>query len=81
MRQALWARLTMIALIPFPVADAASPPSVRFSTSHAVACRDVTPPEFAALYPEEKLIEAQFRVDVVNFFAPVIYVHDSKLRA
>jgi hypothetical protein len=45
--------------------QAASSPAVRFSTSHAVACRDVTPPEFAALYPNEKLIEAQFRVSVL----------------
>lgn len=45
--------------------QAASPPAVRFSTGHAVACRDVTPPEFAALYPDEKLIEAQFRVSIL----------------
>jgi hypothetical protein len=44
---------------------AASPPAVRFSAGQTVACRDVTPPEFAALYPTEKLIEAQFRISVL----------------
>jgi hypothetical protein len=43
----------------------AAPPMVRFSSGHTVACRDVTSPEFAAVHPTEKLIEAQFRVSVL----------------
>jgi hypothetical protein len=44
---------------------AASPPIVTFSTSHMVVCRDVTPPEFAAANPWEKLIEATFQVSLL----------------
>lgn len=56
--------LALVALLPVSL-QAASPPVVRFSTGRAVACRDVTSPEFAAAHPAEKLIEAQFRVSVL----------------
>jgi hypothetical protein len=43
----------------------AAPLEIKFSASQTVACRDVTPPEFAAISPGEKLIEAQFRVSAL----------------
>jgi hypothetical protein len=44
---------------------AASPPGVTFSASPTVECRDVTPAEFARANPQEKLIEATFRVSAL----------------
>jgi hypothetical protein len=37
-------------------------PQVEFDVALQVACRDVTPPEFAAAHPAEKLVEAVFDV-------------------
>lgn len=37
-------------------------PRVYFDMPYAVACRDVTPSEFAALNPSEKLVEARFQI-------------------
>jgi hypothetical protein len=41
------------------------PPQVEFDTAPLVACRDVTPPEFAAVNPDEKMIEARFRISAL----------------
>ncbi len=43
----------------------ADPPRVRFDASYVVACRDVTPPEFAALNPGERLVEAVFHISTL----------------
>ncbi len=40
----------------------ADAPHVRFDVSYVVACRDVTPPEFAAMNPGERLVEAAFHI-------------------
>ncbi len=40
----------------------AKPPRVRFDTAPAVACRDVTDDEFAAVNPGERLLEAKFEI-------------------
>jgi hypothetical protein len=40
----------------------AKPPSVRFDTVPAVACRDVTDDEFASANPGERLLEAKFEI-------------------
>lgn len=37
-------------------------PRVHFDLPYAIACRDVTPPEFAAMNPAEKLIEVRLEV-------------------
>ncbi len=44
-----------------PTADA-SPPRVSFDIDPLVACRDVTPPEFAEANPDERLVQADFPV-------------------
>jgi hypothetical protein len=43
-------------------AAAAEAPRVHFDIPFAVACRDVTSPEFAAANPDQKLIEARFEI-------------------
>ncbi len=43
----------------------AAEPQVFFDVSYAVPCRDVTTPEFAALNPDEMVIEATYRVSVL----------------
>ena len=40
----------------------AEPPRVQFDMPFAVACRDVTPPEFAAANPGHKLVEAELAI-------------------
>lgn len=44
---------------------AAADPQVRFDVGRMIACRDVTPPDFAASNPNEKIIEAAFRVSIL----------------
>ncbi len=46
----------------WPSAAAGAGPCVEFDVSYLVGCRDVTPPEFAEVNPQEKLIEAKFQV-------------------
>ncbi len=43
----------------------AAHPEVTFDVSYAVECRDVTLDEFAATNPDEKIIEATYRVSVL----------------
>ena len=50
-----------LAMLVSAVATAATP-RVSFDAASVVACRDVTPPNFADEYPGEKLIEAEFVV-------------------
>jgi hypothetical protein len=40
----------------------AEAPRIRFDMPYAVACRDVTPPTFADLYPGYKLMEAKLEI-------------------
>ena len=40
----------------------AAPPRVEFDVAPVVVCRDVSPPEFVAQNPQEKLIEARFTI-------------------
>ncbi len=43
----------------------AAAPDVRFDTAEVVACRDVTTPEFQAVNPHERLVEARFRISAM----------------
>ncbi len=43
----------------------AADPKVVFDVSYAVECRDVTPDEFSLTNPDEKIIEATYRVSVL----------------
>lgn len=43
-------------------AVAGEPPHVLFDVNHAVACRDVTPPEYDALHPATRLVECRFQI-------------------
>ncbi len=56
----LAASATLVSLA--PDAQASGPPRVRFDVTLLIACRDVTPPEFAATRPGEKLLEAAFNI-------------------
>ncbi|HND53009.1 MAG TPA: hypothetical protein PLV92_11450, partial [Pirellulaceae bacterium] len=47
------------------VALAAGPPSIQFDVQPLVECRDVTTPEFRAVNPGERLIEARLSVSVL----------------
>ena len=49
----------------FPAIAEAAPPAVRFDMPLAIACQDVTPPEFAATSPGVRLIEARFEVSTL----------------
>lgn len=64
----------------------ADAPRVLFDVAPSVACRDVTPPSFLQLNPDERLVEARFQIsalmregkedDLIEFF----YVVDSPER-
>ena len=43
----------------------AQSPLVHFDMNPAVACRDVTPPEFAEANPDERLVEARFEISAL----------------
>lgn len=43
----------------------AGAPKVQFDTVPLIACREVTTPEFATAFPQEKLIEARFHVSAL----------------
>ena len=45
-----------------PTAWASGPPHVYFDLAPVVACRDVTPKEFAEANPDEKLVQATFAI-------------------
>jgi len=45
-------------------AAAAEAPQVEFDLAHALSCEEVTTEEFAALHPDEKVIQVTFRVSV-----------------
>jgi hypothetical protein len=56
----------VIALAGFlPTAAAAETPRVHFDMPFTIACRDVTPPEFAAANPSHKLVEARFEISTL----------------
>jgi hypothetical protein len=41
---------------------AGEPPRVHFDMPFTIACRDVTPRDFAAAYPNQRLVEARFEI-------------------
>jgi hypothetical protein len=58
--------LALAALPPaFTPTSAAETPRVHFDMPFTVACRDVTPPEFAAANPSLKLVEARFEISTL----------------
>ena len=61
-RQALGS-LVVLSLAATPLL--AREPAVRFDTGYLVSCRDVTPAEFAAANPHERLMEGRFRVTAI----------------
>jgi len=42
--------------------SAGEPPRVHFDMPFTIACRDVTPRDFAAAYPNQRLVEARFEI-------------------
>jgi len=48
-----------------PSFAAAEMPRVHFDMPFTIACRDVTPPEFAAANPSHKLVEARFEISTL----------------
>lgn len=48
-----------------PAAATAGTPRVGFDASTTVECVDITPDDFAAAYPHDKVVEAQFRVSAL----------------
>jgi hypothetical protein len=44
---------------------AAEPPRVQFDMPFAVACRDVTPPDYSAAHPGRKLVEARLPISAL----------------
>lgn len=57
-------RVVVCLVVLLSLADVAraEPPRVHFDMPFAIACRDVSSPEFAAANPGEKLIEARFEI-------------------
>src|SRR5688572_20576391 len=57
-------RLRWLALLVLFVASPAmaEAPRVQFDLPYTVACRDVTPPNFAAVNPEQKLVEVRLAI-------------------
>lgn len=61
-RIALLVLVCATGLLATAVGAQAAVPQLEFDTSYTVECRDVTPCEFAARYPDSRIIEAKFRV-------------------
>jgi len=71
--------LSALNIVPSPAL--AEAPRVRFDMPYAVACRDVTPPEFVEMHPGYKLMEAKLEIssllagghekDLTHFFIRV----------
>lgn len=59
-----WGGVVLASLVLALPAGAAEPPRVEFDLAHAVACSEATSDDFAALHPEEKVVQAVFRVSV-----------------
>jgi hypothetical protein len=58
-----WRPIVLSCLLGLLAAPArAESPRVHFDMPFTIACRDVTPPEFAAANPSEKLVEARFEI-------------------
>lgn len=53
---------TLLALASIAAPAFAEPPRVVFDMPYAVSCRDVTPPEFAAANPQDKLVEVKLGI-------------------
>ena len=78
--------LAVVTLLGTSVAAWADAPRVQFDVAPTVGCRDVTPPEFAQINPDERLVEARFQIsalmhlgnqdDLIEF----LYVIDSPER-
>jgi hypothetical protein len=64
-RRAAWRVLSIAALVTwanFAAPALAQRPRVVFDMPYAVSCRDVTPPEFAAANPGDKLVEVKLGI-------------------
>ena len=48
-----------------PMGVHAEPPRVHFDIPYAVACRDVTPAEYASSHPGQKLMEAKLAISAL----------------
>jgi hypothetical protein len=57
-----WSLALLFGLGNFPVAALAESPRVQFDVPYVVAARDITPTEFGAMYPHDKLIELKLQV-------------------
>ena len=86
-RNCLFAVTAALACAASPGAVAlADAPRVQFDVAQTVSCRDVTPPSFAEIHPDERLVEATFQIsalmhlgnqdDLIEF----LYVVDSPER-
>jgi len=56
------ALFTLLVMLSAECAIAGEPPRVQFDMPFAVACRDVTPPNYAAANPGRKLVEARLAI-------------------
>lgn len=57
--------LFAVVIVSFSSVAQAKPPQVRFDMVPVVACRDVTDEGFAAMHPNERLIEAKFEISSI----------------
>jgi hypothetical protein len=62
-RTRIAAALLIVAAL--PTLAAAEAPRVHFDMPFTIACRDVTPPEFAAANPSQRLVEARFEISTL----------------
>ncbi len=83
---AIGAVLSLVALA-FAQPASADAPQVQFDVAPMVACRDVTPPEFSQINPDERLIEARFQISALlrggneNDLTEFLYLIDSPQRS
>lgn len=56
---------TLVLALVLPSIAAAEMPRVHFDMPFTIACRDVTPPEFAAANPSHRLVEARFEISTL----------------
>jgi len=65
MMDRVWKFLLSLISTSAPFTALAEAPRVHFDMPFAIACRDVTPPEFAAAHPGQKLMEAKIAISAL----------------
>ncbi|MFO0913205.1 MAG: hypothetical protein U0795_09620 [Pirellulales bacterium] len=82
-----WLATVVVGIAAVPLAAVAAPPCVSFDVTDIVAAKEVTTAEFAATYPDEKLMAMRFQISSLVRFGQdgaefqYLYVIDNPTRS